>query len=651
MAAHRYAEEGTDNVVVTIHHDSAPDVSVAAVAVVGDAALAAFGGFTWGSTEGSTPASQLVAAFTDPGGNEPLDYSASISWGDGSSSTGVIGFDTVNSQFTVAGTHLYTAPGTLPISVTISHDTAPAAVVSSQANISDPAVVAQGGLTVTALEQVINAVQPLATFSDPGGGEAPSGYSARIVWDDGSASTGTITGSAAANLYTVSGQHVFTAEGLATVSVQIQHGSAPGATVTSFAQVADAPVIAKGNFTINASAGVAFAPQTVATFYDPVGNDPQNVYSASIAWGDGATSTGAISFDQVSNTATVAGGHLYAVGGQFAITVTVHHETAADTMTTSQANVAGPPFAATVAPISATDGVAFSGLVATLTDATANGLSVAIGWGDGTTSTGIVSNNLTTVTGSHVYHDEGKFTVTVTVVDAGLTQAFTGTASVAPVPLPLVNPTLNQFFVAELYEDLLARAPELDGLEFWAGQLDQGMPRGNLVRNFEHTPEYVGTIIRPAYQQFLFRPADPIGLAFWTDQMLNHGLSDEQLQADFIGSPEYYVIRGGGTDAGWVTAMYNDLLHRPPDQNGLSFWLGQLAKGVTRSQVAFGFTSSPESEAVWTNGAYFQYLGRAAQPPEVDQAVAEITKQGFSREDVLALVLGMDEYFNHARGG
>src|SRR6266481_1076312 len=74
---------------------------------------------------------QPVATFTDPAGAEPNasdpgalqnHYSATINWGDGSTSTGTI--TASGNTFTVTGSHIYTFASTFTTSVTISHENA-----------------------------------------------------------------------------------------------------------------------------------------------------------------------------------------------------------------------------------------------------------------------------------------------------------------------------------------------------------------------------------------------------------------------------------------------------------------------------------------------------------------------------------------------
>jgi hypothetical protein len=88
------------------------------------------------------PFSGAVAAFAnaDPLGT-PGSYSATITWGDGSTSAGTIS-DSGGGAFTVSGSHLYTSPGTDHVSVQISHklgDTT-TATASGTASVSSDTV-------------------------------------------------------------------------------------------------------------------------------------------------------------------------------------------------------------------------------------------------------------------------------------------------------------------------------------------------------------------------------------------------------------------------------------------------------------------------------------------------------------------------------
>src|SRR5436305_10356261 len=99
--------------------------------------------------------------------------------------------------------------------------------------------------------------------------------------------------------------------------------------------------------------------------------------------------------------------------------------------------------------------------------------------------------------------------------------------------------------------------------------------------------------------------------------MQNHGLSDERLEAGFIGSKEY-IDNHGGTGQNWLTGLYQDLLGRNPAQSEVQYWLDQLNSGkMTSTDVAFGFAASQERETQRVQGDYLQYLGRAASSAEL----------------------------------
>jgi hypothetical protein len=132
--SHRYPEEGTKQVTVTIHHASAADVSVVSTAHIVDAKVAPFGTYVIYAFPQLTTGTRTVAAFTDPGGPEPLtDYSASIAWGDGDPSLATITFSA--GAFTVQGSHTYFTLGTFIIATTIRHDSAAGTIATAVAHV------------------------------------------------------------------------------------------------------------------------------------------------------------------------------------------------------------------------------------------------------------------------------------------------------------------------------------------------------------------------------------------------------------------------------------------------------------------------------------------------------------------------------------
>jgi len=115
-----------------------------------------------------------------------------------------------------------------------------------------------------------------------------------------------------------------------------------------------------------------------------------------------------------------------------------------------------PPVIASGVSVNSTEGLAFSGTVATFTDGDPAGTfsqyAATIDWGDGSQSTdGVTGANAAAdafdVTGSHVYAEEGSYTITVSVsdIDTALfnTTTATSTAVIADAPLTAVGRDAN----------------------------------------------------------------------------------------------------------------------------------------------------------------------------------------------------------------
>lgn len=210
--------------------------------------------------------------------------------------------------------------------------------------------------------------------------------------------------------------------------------------------------------TIAAAEGTALSNVAVANFTVTAPQLVGDSYTATINWGDSTpASTGTVAFSGA--TATVTGSHTYGdetpAGSPHTLTITVQDTTTptspVDTTLSGEANVADadvlhPP--ATNPTITATEGTAFSGVVATFTNTgypanPASDFTANIIWGDGHFSAGAVTgtgNGTLTVSGSNLYADDGVYTVTTQISDdiPGTASATaTGTANIAEADMSL----------------------------------------------------------------------------------------------------------------------------------------------------------------------------------------------------------------------
>jgi hypothetical protein len=165
------------------------------------------------------------------------------------------------------------------------------------------------------------------------------------------------------------------------------------------------------------------------------------------------------------------------------------------------------------------------------------------------------------------------------------------------------------------------------------------------------TVEYYANFVTNAYETYLGRTPDqidPNDVNNWALAMQG-GLSDEQLEAQFIGSAEYFATHGG-TAAGFVRGLYHDLLGRQPSDAEVGSWVQALNSGESSVTIALGFTASAERESIRVLDDYFHYLGRSASPAEVGGWVNSML-HGLSNETVVADLLASPEYYNAAGKG
>jgi PKD repeat protein len=174
-----------------------------------------------------------------------------------------------------------------------------------------------------------------------------------------------------------------------------------------------------------------------ATFHDPGTLD---THSAVINWGDGTTSAGSVTetpFGPPGSATgldgTVDGSHVYADNGLYTVKITVTDDDGATGENTFVVTVINAdPVVDAGSNRSVLEGDLVELAPATFNDpGTLDVHTATVDWGDGTTpDTGVISESPTgppgsesgldgTVSGSHVYADNGFYTVTVKVTDDG----------------------------------------------------------------------------------------------------------------------------------------------------------------------------------------------------------------------------------------
>jgi hypothetical protein len=133
-------------------------------------------------------------------------------------------------------------------------------------------------------------------------------------------------------------------------------------------------------------------------------------------------------------------------------------------------------------------------------------------------------------------------------------------------------------WVRGMYQDLLHRAPAQSEINYWVGQLNSGVSTITVALGFAASPERETTRVNNDYLTYLNRSASSTEVAYWVDQFINHGQTNEDLAAGFVGSTEYWNVpnKGNGNPTTWVQSAYRDVLVRTPSASEITYWVSQM---------------------------------------------------------------------------
>lgn len=202
-------------------------------------------------------------------------------------------------------------------------------------------------------------------------------------------------------------------------------------------------------------------------------------------------------------------------------------------------------------------------------------------------------------------------------------------------------------FVRATYTDVLGRTPDVmdAGVQWWVPHILAGVPRSSIASGFTNSDEYRSKMILAAYTEVLHRAPEPSGGAWWLAQMQAGHAQPDDAHRIFLTTDEFYVVEGGNADAGFVTALYQDILQRSPDPDGLVFWENAL-RANGRASVVDGLWGSTESLRKQVTTAYADLLGRTPNDSDAGfwMAVTRASGPTVMRTQILA----SDEYWNRA---
>ncbi len=478
--SHIYADNGVYAVTVTVIDDDGGMAMQSFEVVVNNVAPVLTVAPDQVVNEGSVLAIANIGQFTDPGYNNPLNvggevveqFTYSINWGDGTPvqagapTIDIPGGPGVPTQGSFDGSHIYADNGVYTVTVTLADDDGGVAVQTFEVTVNNVAPT-----LVVAPDQVVNegallSITNLGRITDPGfdnplniGGETSEKFTYAINWGDGTATqSGPVTidipgGPGVPTQGSFDGSHIYADNGVYAVTVTVIDDDG-GMAMQSFEVVVNnvAPVLTVAPDQV-VNEGALLSITNIGQFTDPGFNNPLNIggevveqFTYSINWGDGTpVQAGAPTIDipggpGVPTQGSFDGSHIYADNGVYTVTVTVVDDDGGMAVETFEVTVNNVAPTLIVAP----DQVVNEGELLSITNigqftdpAYNNPLNVggevveqftySINWGDGTPvqagaptidipgGPGVPTQG--SFDGSHIYADNGVYTVTVTVVD------------------------------------------------------------------------------------------------------------------------------------------------------------------------------------------------------------------------------------------
>ena len=242
----------------------------------------------------------------------------------------------------------------------------------------------------------------------------------------------------------------------------------------------------------------------------------------------------------------------------------------------------------------------------------------------------------------------------VTVEVRALTALGPGEAAVAgPVtPQVFVPFASTAAMVDRLHLDLLGRAPTASERSAAVTGLGNGsLTPAGLVARLRGSADNTANVdpVTRLYRAYFLRIPDQAGLDFWIARRRS-GQSLNQISQSFAQSPEFATLYGSLTNRGFVERIYENVLGRPGEPDGVAFWTGQLNSGArTRGQVMTGFSESSEYKGqqraeVDVSVAYIALFGRRPTNAEHADAVAALEGGSLTLAALHTAILTGDEY-------
>ncbi|MEZ5376342.1 MAG: DUF4214 domain-containing protein [Acidimicrobiales bacterium] len=188
-------------------------------------------------------------------------------------------------------------------------------------------------------------------------------------------------------------------------------------------------------------------------------------------------------------------------------------------------------------------------------------------------------------------------------------RAVSGMIRLSPTVPPVVpaddaRPADDQ--IVRLYRAVFGRSPDAAGFLYWTAVYRGGRPLARIADDFMTSAEWQqrfgnqlddAALVDQLYRNVLGRPGEPEGVAYWIGQLAG-GVTRNATLLAFVDSPENIAITGTSApiaaDEARVLRLYRAAFGRAPDDEGYEYWVGLHRGGASLEALATEFVASAE---------------------------------------------------------
>ena len=196
--------------------------------------------------------------------------------------------------------------------------------------------------------------------------------------------------------------------------------------------------------------------------------------------------------------------------------------------------------------------------------------------------------------------DPNRFTAWVNALNSGLPKA-----DMIEIFMDSGEFRIKGKFIAQTYLGILRRDAEYGGFRDCLDALLQGMSRKQIVQYFLNSTEFKskfgsnltnGEFVKRMYANVLLRASDTGGYNFWVGQLNSGQMTRAQVALAFLDSAEFQNLAVSQNRVD-VSLLYFDMLRRDPDAGGFSALVDALNSGFPLTSAINAFLMSAEYQA------------------------------------------------------